>query len=160
MTKKKPTQPFKDDKIDNLPPPDTDRSDKILYERRVNVVVDEILKGSLSENIIARVCAEWVVSRAQAYRYIDDAIVRINETTKEHRAKDAEVMFERYMYLYRQQCSSSNYAEARKTLDSMCRLMGLNKEQPEGKGERPTTFIINTGSSNGHAETSVSVKEA
>ena len=153
MTKKKVT-------IENIEQPEGERATKILKERRIIVIYDELCKGQPSSNVVGRIKAEWGLKDAQAWDYVSEALTRIKQSYEKFADKAAETLFESYLYLYREQTKANEKAEARKTLDSMCRLLGVNKEQPVGNNERPQTIIINTSPSNGNTEASTSTKQA
>jgi hypothetical protein len=101
------------------------RSSRSEFERRVDEVYDLLVTRVTWRAIVGYCAAKWGVSERQACRYMAAARERIREllgpTQSEHLAK----ALASYESLYAKQVAGAHYGEARATLDSIVKLLGL-----------------------------------
>ena len=101
------------------------RSSRSEFERRVDDVYDLLVTRVTWRAVVNFCSAKWGVSERQACRYMAAARERIREllgpTQTDHLAK----ALASYESLYAKQVAGTHYGEARATLDSIVKLMGL-----------------------------------
>ena len=101
------------------------RSSRCEFERRVDDVYDLLVSRVTWRAVISYCTARWGVSERQAGRYMAAARQRVREllgpSQQDHLAK----ALASYESLYAKQVAAAHYGEARQTLDSIVKLLGL-----------------------------------
>jgi hypothetical protein len=101
------------------------RSSMSEFERRVDEVYD-LLVSRVTWRVIVSFCtAKWGVSERQACRYMAAARERIRELLGPSQSEHLAKALASYEALYAKQVAGAHYGEARATLDSIVKLLGL-----------------------------------
>ncbi len=101
------------------------RSAKSEFERRVDDVYDLLVSRVTWRAIVSFCTAKWGVSERQACRYMAAARERIRELLGPSQSEHLAKALASYEALYAKQVAGAHYGEARATLDSIVKLLGL-----------------------------------
>ena len=109
------------------------RSSKAELEDRIHKVLDLMLAGARSHEIVRLCSAEWKISGRQVENYIRRAHELRHELALEQAAKLVDDVLIEYWELYRACFASKDYSECRRLLKDMAVLRGqwVNRSGPE-----------------------------
>jgi len=105
------------------------RSSKSEFERRVDEVYDLLVSRVTWRAIVGYCQGKWGVSERQACRYVAAARERIRELLGPSQSEHLAKALASYESLYAKQVAGARHGEARATLDSIVRLLGLAAPQ-------------------------------
>lgn len=101
------------------------RSSRAEFERRVDELYDLLVTRVTYRAVVGYCAAKWGVSERQACRYMAAARERIRELLGPSQSEHLAKALASYESLYAKQVAGAHYGEARATLDSIVRLLGL-----------------------------------
>ena len=101
------------------------RSGKAELEQRVDAVYDLLVNRVTYRAIMGYCSTKWGVSERQACRYLALARDRIGELLGPSQSDHLAKALASYESLYAKQVAGARYGEARQTLDSIVKLLGL-----------------------------------
>lgn len=101
------------------------RSGKAELERRIDEVYDLLVTRVSSRAIVGYCAKKWGVGERQAFRYIAGATGRVLEAARASREEQLAKALASYNALYAKQVAAGRFGEARQTLDSIVKLLGL-----------------------------------
>ena len=127
---------------------DMNKASDAEIELRIQTVAEMLIKAQGRENIL-RYCAEnWGIRERQADNYISRAIDKIKKN-KEFLDLEQEISLQkaRFEDLYQKNYTIQDYREARQVLDSIAKLLGLNKPEKldhttKGESIQPKIEIV------------------
>lgn len=106
------------------------KSNNVVFEERVIIVMDMLLSGlkrrEILENIRVNEKLKWKVERAQIDNYIAVANKLISESTKEEKESLIAKAFSKYEFIYKKLIAVKDYKGAVAAIEKSCSLMGLN----------------------------------
>lgn len=105
------------------------RSTKAECEQRVDDVYELLVSRVSYRTIVAYGARKWGVCERQTCRYVARARERIAELLAPSRAEHLARALGSYDALYAKQVAAAQLGEARQTLDSIVRLLGLAAPQ-------------------------------
>jgi hypothetical protein len=101
------------------------RSSKAEFEHRVDEVYDLLVARVSYRAIVGFCAAKWGVCERQTRRYLARARERIRDLLAPSQVEHLAQALASYEALYAKQVAERRYGEARQTLDSIVRLLGL-----------------------------------
>ena len=101
------------------------RSSKAEFERRVDDVYELLVTRLTWRATVGYCAAKWGVSERQACRYMAAARERVRELLGPSQSEHLAKALASYEALYAKQVAGTHYGEARATLDSIVKLLGL-----------------------------------
>jgi hypothetical protein len=101
------------------------RSSRPEIERRVDEVYDLLLSRLPQRTIVGYCCNKWGVSDRQARTYVSRARERVANLAAESRPDQLAIAIADYDMLFAKLLAAGRLAEARQTLDSIVKLLGL-----------------------------------
>jgi hypothetical protein len=101
------------------------RSGKAEIEQRVDELYDLVVARVSYRVIVGYATKKWGVSERQTCRYLAYVRARIADLLSPTQAEHLARALASYESLYAKQVAGSRYGEARQTLDSIVRLLGL-----------------------------------
>ena len=101
------------------------RSSRAEFEHRIDEVYDLLVTRVSYRAIVGYSAAKWGVSERQTRRYLAAARERIHALLAPTQAEHLAQALASYESLYAKQVAGARYGEARATLDSIVRLLGL-----------------------------------
>ena len=101
------------------------RATKAEFERRVDEIYDLLLSRVTSRAIAGYAIKKWGVSARQVRTYVAQARLRIAELAAESQPEQLAKAIADYDMLFAKQLAGAHYGEARATLDSIVKLLGL-----------------------------------
>jgi hypothetical protein len=101
------------------------RSSRAEVERRVDEIFELVVSRVTYRTIIAHCEKKWGIRERQARIYLAKARERIIEIAKEGQEERLAKALASYEALYRKQLSAARLSDARQTLDSIVKLLGL-----------------------------------
>jgi len=105
------------------------RSSRSEFERRVDEIYDLLVSRVTYRAMVGYFTAKWGVSERQACRYMAAARQRIRELLGPSQSDHLAKALASYESLYAKQVAGARHGEARATLDSIVRLLGLAAPQ-------------------------------
>lgn len=101
------------------------RSSRAEYEHRIDEVYDLLVTRVSYRAIVGYAATKWGVSERQTRRYLAAARERIRALLAPTQVEHLAQALASYESLYAKQVAGARYGEARATLDSIVRLLGL-----------------------------------
>lgn len=103
--------------------------------RLMEMIIDDIIKGKTRRDILFKVqkgeyedfkhSADWSIQ--WQYKKIAEAFDMLKEDNIKNRDEQINVIYNQYMKIYEESMSNKDRANARMTLDSLSKLLGLNE---------------------------------
>ena len=101
---------------------------KIEYQERINFIIELILTGvNRRRFILQNVTDKFNVTESQIDKDLKEARSIIQEYIEIDRKSEIAEIKAKYYFLYTKNLKIQDYREARSTLDSLCKLGGLNE---------------------------------
>jgi hypothetical protein len=121
------------------------RSDRLELERRIDQITELLVSRVSYRAICEHAKRRWGISERQTARYVTAARERIVAAFQETREEKLARAHAGYEALYVKQLAGGRHAEARRTLDSLVRLVALdgqNRSGSEGEAAEQLRVVV------------------
>jgi hypothetical protein len=110
-------------------------------ELRLNVIYEMIMEGKPKKNIIERLKNEFGIYQTTAYKDIREAEAKIAAESTNNLKEIFITIYHRFEDLYGRAYTVNDWEQARKVLDSMCKMIPFNRMTFKD-AEEPEDFTI------------------
>lgn len=103
------------------------KSTNAEIELRISTISEMVVKGYTRDKIIRYASAEWKVSERTTDTYLKKAWDKIHKSTNYDLKQEVTLQRARFEDLYSKNYNIQDYRECRQVLDSLAKLLGVNK---------------------------------